>query len=70
VILGALFVILAWWMPVTTLRDGRFEARGGRVVTRRKNPVWFWSALTVQSLIVLWLGWYVCSLAAQWLRSA
>jgi hypothetical protein len=68
-VLGALLAVLMWWMPVKTFREGRFEARGGRVVTRRKNPVWFWSALTAQSLVVLWFGWYVFSLAAQWLRS-
>jgi len=62
----------AWllWSAVGTYRRGRFTARGGALVTRHRNPAWFWASVLVQAALAAWLLWFAGSLVAQWRAGA
>ena len=63
-IIGALLVLFAW-STIRTLRVGRFRARGGTLITRDKNPAWFWASVIVRCALIGGLLVLMRSLIAQ-----
>jgi hypothetical protein len=63
VLVGTLAAVFAW-SAIRTLRMGRFNAQGGSLITRSKNPASFWTSVIVQLLLVGVLLAFMWSLIA------
>jgi len=53
-ILCLLIVSVFIWQIIEQLRSGKMRPRGSEAYkTREENPVWYWSSIGVQTILVL-----------------